>query len=150
MEDKETKPITRTAGGFSVEMRWRTYLWHGADFVHLADELAVGLIEQEQLEVQLVQPLAELQLLEREGAWERTAIRARSVKLARSDTHTGSLGTRGPLTLCLHSEQNKPRSTPSARLSWLIQNIVSLQWSMTGWNRLERGWRESQFRCICQ
>lgn len=81
--------------------------------MHLADELAVGLIEQEQLEVQLVQPLAELQLLEREGAWERTAVRrACSVKLARSDTHTGSLGTRGPLTLCLHSEQNKPRSTP--------------------------------------
>lgn len=101
MEDKETKPKTRTAGGFSVQPRWRTYLWHRADFVHLANELAVGLIEQEQLEVQLVQPLAELQLLEREGAWERTAVRrARSVKLARSDTHTGSLGTRGPLTLC--------------------------------------------------
>lgn len=95
MEDKETKPNQKP--GFSVQPRWRTYLWHGADFMHLADELAVGLIEQEQLEVQLVQPLAELQLLEREGAWERTAVRrARSVKLARSDTHTGSLGTRGP------------------------------------------------------
>lgn len=84
----QTKPITKTASGFSVVTRWRTYLWHGAHFVHLADELAVGLIEQEQLEVQLVQPLAELQLLEREDAWERTAVRARSVKLARSDTHT--------------------------------------------------------------
>lgn len=71
--------------------------------MHLADELAIGLIEQEQLEVQLIQPLAELQLLEREDAWERTAVRARSVKLARSDTHThthtGSLRTQGTLTL---------------------------------------------------
>lgn len=30
------------------------HLWHGADFVHLADELTVGLKEQQQLEVQLI------------------------------------------------------------------------------------------------
>ena len=27
------------------------HLWHGADFVHLADELTVGLKKQQQLEV---------------------------------------------------------------------------------------------------
>lgn len=30
------------------------HLWHGADFVHLADELTVGLKKQQQLEVQLI------------------------------------------------------------------------------------------------
>lgn len=30
------------------------HLWHGADFMHLADELTVGLKKQQQLEMQLV------------------------------------------------------------------------------------------------
>jgi len=49
--------------------------------VHLANELAVGLVEQEQLKVQLVQSLTQLQLLEREGTWGgETAVKAQNRK----------------------------------------------------------------------
>lgn len=40
------------------------HLWHRADGMNLTDERAVGLKEQEKLEVQLVEPLTKLQLLE--------------------------------------------------------------------------------------
>lgn len=56
------------------------HLWHGADLVHLADELTVGLEEQQQLEVQLIQPLAQFQLLEREFAWEEIVIKDHSCR----------------------------------------------------------------------
>lgn len=42
-----------------------THLCFVFDGIHLADELAVGLEQEQQLEVQLVQPPAKLQLLER-------------------------------------------------------------------------------------
>lgn len=44
-----------------------TYLRFVSDRVYLVDELAVGLEEKQQLEVQFVQPPAKLQLLQRSG-----------------------------------------------------------------------------------
>jgi hypothetical protein len=75
----KTKPIRKPLSGSG------THLGHGAHFMHLADELAIGLIEQEQLEMQLVQPLTQLQLLRGgggEGTREgETAVKAQPTKL---------------------------------------------------------------------
>ncbi|TNN38276.1 hypothetical protein EYF80_051570 [Liparis tanakae] len=49
-----------------LRVPWRSHLGLPLDGVHPADELAVGLEQQQQLEVQLVEPAAQLQLLEAE------------------------------------------------------------------------------------
>jgi len=60
--------------------RWRSHLGLPLDGVHPADELAVGLEQQQQLEVQLVEPAAQLQLLETETQQSSTPLREGGVR----------------------------------------------------------------------
>lgn len=74
-----------------------SYLRHGADCVNLSDELAVGLEEEEKLEVQLVESLTKLQLLKRHertetaSDWSRTDDAATEISRAHTCTCKGTL-----------------------------------------------------------
>lgn len=99
MEDKKTQTQTialKTPRGLGGEPGGGTHLWYGAHFVHLPDELAVGLVEQQQLEMQLVQPLAELQLLQRGGAEEDSCHSSFCQSGEKRRAHTASLRCKEP------------------------------------------------------
>ena len=72
-----------------------SYLGHGADGVHLANQLAVRLEQEEELEVELVEALTQLQLLGDCGNrlththWQTTGKEGKRKKLRRL-THTGT------------------------------------------------------------